>query len=162
MVFIGGTYGVSGLLLIALPFVDNFGLLVTIRCIQSVLLGAFITTDCTIPVVTMGPERSRPFTNALHAMVGLGFLGGTFLVRPFLPADAVAAKNRDEVCQTGNVTLTTEEATSGATSDLSVSESPEVEYLLGIDKIAWPFVITGIWCVLFSLGYVILGVLKNE
>ena len=27
----------------------------------------------------------------------------------------------------------------------------------GLDKIAWPFVIAGIWCIIFSFGYLILG-----
>ena len=35
----------------------------------------------------MGPIKSRPFTFALHSLVGVGFLAGTFLVQPFLPEE---------------------------------------------------------------------------
>ena len=38
-------------------------------------------------VFTMGPIRSRPFTMALHSVIGIGFLAGTFLVKPFLPQE---------------------------------------------------------------------------
>ena len=31
------------------------------------------------------------------------------------------------------------------------------EKLFGIDKIAWPFFISGAWIMVFSLGYAILG-----
>lgn len=31
------------------------------------------------------------------------------------------------------------------------------DLLFGIEKIAWPFIISGAWCVFFSLGYGILG-----
>ena len=98
MTFIGAAIGLNGLIICVLPFLRTFGVLVAVRCAQNVLLGAFITADASIVVYTMGPHKSRPFTNALHAMVGVGFLFGTFLVRPFLPADATAAKDRDEVC----------------------------------------------------------------
>ncbi len=45
-------------------------------------------------VYTMGPVVSRPFTNALHASVGVGFLAATFLVQPFLPEDSKASEDR--------------------------------------------------------------------
>ena len=38
-------------------------------------------------VYTMGPVRSRPFTMAVHSVIGIGFLAGTFLVKPFLPEE---------------------------------------------------------------------------
>ena len=31
------------------------------------------------------------------------------------------------------------------------------DLLMGMDKIAWPFILSGAWCVFFSLGYAILG-----
>ena len=45
----------------------------------------------------MGPIKSRPFTFALHSLVGIGFLGGTFLVRPFLPNDEKNEDNSDKI-----------------------------------------------------------------
>ena len=128
-------------------------MLVTVRCVQNVLLGAYITADASIVVYTMGPHKSRPFTNALHAMVGVGFFGGTFLVRPFLPTDATAAKNRDEVCSvfSGSNSTATTAASAAATDDYGD------ESLWGVQKIAWPFLITGVWSIVCSFGYIVLG-----
>ena len=36
--------------------------------------------------------------------------------------------------------------------------SDENDLLMGIDRIAWPFIISGTWCVFFSLGYAVLGI----
>jgi hypothetical protein len=36
-------------------------------------------------VVIFGPEESRPFTQSVHAFVGVGFVVGSFLATPFLP-----------------------------------------------------------------------------
>ena len=38
-------------------------------------------------VYTMGPIKSRPFTMAVHSVIGVGFLAATFLVKPFLPEE---------------------------------------------------------------------------
>ena len=45
----------------------------------------YIVAFYSLVVYTMGPIRSRPFTMALHSLIGAGFLAGTFLVKPFLP-----------------------------------------------------------------------------
>ena len=127
-------------------------MLVTVRCVQNVLLGAFITADASIVVYTMGPHKSRPFTNALHAMVGVGFLFGTFLVRPFLPTDATAAKTRNDVCIG---TSSNSNSTTAVVVDPDAAE--EDEYLWGVQKIAWPFLITGLWSIVCSFGYIVLG-----
>ena len=154
MTFIGAAIGLSGLIVCVLPFLRTFGVLVAVRCAQNVLLGAFITADASIVVYTMGPHKSRPFTNALHAMVGVGFLFGTFLVRPFLPTDATAAKDRDEVCLG---TTSSPNSTSAAIAVDAPDAVVEEEYLWGVQKIAWPFLITGLWSILCSFGYVVLG-----
>ena len=152
LIFIGATIGLSGLIVCVLPFLRSFGVLVTVRCVQNVLLGAYITADASIVVYTMGPHKSRPFTNALHAMVGVGFFGGTFLVRPFLPTDATAAKTRDEVCLgTGTNSTAAPAAVATAPDDY------EDEYLWGVQKIAWPFLITGVWSIVCCFGYIVLG-----
>jgi hypothetical protein len=38
-------------------------------------------------VFIFGPEESRPFTQSVHAMVGVGFVSGSFLATPFLPQE---------------------------------------------------------------------------
>ncbi len=46
--------------------------------LQNVALGAFITADTSLIVYTLGPIKSRPFTMALHSVIGkiLGWVGG--------------------------------------------------------------------------------------
>ncbi|TRY63094.1 hypothetical protein TCAL_00469 [Tigriopus californicus] len=151
LAFLWITLSLNGVGMLILPFITNFGLLVTVRGLQYGLLGAYITADSSMLVYTMGPIKSRPFTNALHACVGIGFLAATFLVRPFLPSEASALKNKDQVCF-GNGTNVEDPL-------LTVDLQDEDAYLWGIQKIAWPFIISGIWCCVFSLGYLILGFL---
>ena len=56
--------------------------------------GAFTTADESLVVYVLGPVRSRPFTMALHALIGAGFLAATFLVRPFLPSSEVIRSDK--------------------------------------------------------------------
>ena len=53
--------------------------------------GIFVTADSVLLVLALGPKRSQPFINALHFFISIGFLVGTFLVRPFLPDGTRAA-----------------------------------------------------------------------
>ncbi len=145
LAFIGTAMALNGLIMCLLPFTRSFELLVTLRALQFFALGAFITADASMLVYTMGPIKSRPFTNALHAAVGVGFLLGTFIVRPFLPEDSTANQDRDSVCGSPNAT----------TTDDHIHYVPEE--LGGIDKIAWPFLIAGGWSVFSGMGYFILG-----
>ena len=144
MVFLWLTISLNGVGMIILPFLSSFGLLAFIRAAQYGLLGAYITADSSIVVFTMGPIKSRPFTNALHAFIGIGLLAATFLVRPFLPDSASADEDRDAVC-----------FNNGTSSNWS--ESNDRGLMWGVDPVAWPFVIAGLWCCIFSIGYLILG-----
>ena len=62
MAFMSGTMMLTGALMLVLPMTNNFGLLVSARCIQNICLGAYITADTSLVVYTMGPIKSRPFT----------------------------------------------------------------------------------------------------
>ena len=44
--FLCVTMMINGLMMIVLPFLRNFGLLITCRCLQNLALGMFITADC--------------------------------------------------------------------------------------------------------------------
>jgi len=70
MLFLATTMILNGAAMIVLPFVKNFALLVTFRFLQNVALGAFITADSSLIVYTLGPIKSRPFTMALHSVIG--------------------------------------------------------------------------------------------
>ena len=48
-------------------------------------IGGLDTASNSLVLYTLGPARSPPFTASLHAMVGLGFMLGSLVVRPFLP-----------------------------------------------------------------------------
>ena len=37
----------------------------------------------------------------------------------------------------------------------------EGDFILGVDKIAWPYILSGLWCAFFSLGYALLGIIYN-
>ena len=102
----------TGLSTLLMPFMPNLPLLLACRflqvtkclCFASYPLfvtilhllqfagyGIFVTADSVLLVLALGPKRSQPFINALHFFISIGFLVGTFLVRPFLPDGTRAA-----------------------------------------------------------------------
>jgi hypothetical protein len=88
-------------------------------------------------VFTLGPEKSRPFINALHFFISIGFLLGTFLVQPFLPATS------DKVCS--GQTKNNDDETSKAlnVTDAGVVTDAVIPLMQGVQCIAWPFIISG-------------------
>ena len=95
---------------------------------------------------------------AFHALIGAGFLAATFLVRPFLPDN----KNTDieQICGRANQTDSTTTTTSGA---LDMEEEPALSVVSeGIPTIAWPFIISGVWCIVFSFGFLLLAKLPYK
>lgn len=120
LVFLSVTICATGAIMILLPFTSSFAVLVTARLLQILALGAFCTADASLIVSLLGPEKSRPFTMAFHALIGAGFLAATFLVRPFLPDN----KNTDidQICGRAN-------QTDSITSAQDMEESPSWEIL---------------------------------
>merc|ERR1712001_528498 len=84
--------------MLLLPVTSSFAVLVTARLLQILALGAFCTADASLIVYLIGPEKSRPFTMAFHALIGAGFLAATFLVRPFLPSSEM---DTEDICGGG-------------------------------------------------------------
>ena len=41
------------------------------------------------------------------------------------------------------------------------SAGTEEDLILGVDKIAWPYILSGLWCAFFSLCYAVLGIIFN-
>lgn len=165
--FLCVTMMINGLMMIVLPFLRNFGLLITCRCLQNLALGAFITADCSMVVYTLGPIKSRPFTMAVHSVIGIGFLAATFLVKPFLPEEKSQSESTESVCgvEPASITLNASSIDSSPPFTPTVGVSDETkdiiatnETLLGVDKIAWPYIISGVWCAVFSLGYAFLAI----
>ncbi len=160
--YVGGCIALSGVLMAALPFIFNFNLLAVVRITQYFALGSFITADASMIVYTMGPVTSRPFTNALHAFVGVGFFAGTFLVRPFLPEDAAAKKSFEVVCgvnETSGADGTTATNEELPENDEDAGNEYVVEYMWGLQKISWPYIFSGAICLVGFFFYVTLGLL---
>jgi len=146
----------TGLSTLALPFAPNLPLLLLSRFIQFLCYGIFLTGDSILLVFSLGPEKSRPFINTLHFFISIGFLLGTFLVQPFLPG------TREKVCRLGDPLTSTTLVNSSdmkAVDDLGTqhNEPPVIEHLLGVQTIAWPFMLSAGWCVLVSFGFLLLG-----
>jgi len=125
MTFLGLNIAFTGLTCCLLPFLTSFWQLLACRLVQFICQGLYVTADCITVVYTMGPVISRPFTQALHATIGVGFLLSTLLVQPFLPS--LEEHSREAIC------------------DLNVTrkEGTDVDLVEGIE---WPFLISGLWC----------------
>jgi len=83
LLFLSSVMLLTGLATLSLPFMNNMPLLLLARFFQFLSYGLFLTADSILLVFTLGPEKSRPFINALHFFISCGFLLGTFLVQHF-------------------------------------------------------------------------------
>ena len=178
LLFMSAVMFITGLATLCLPFIMNLPLLLIARFIQVVQIfwacvwlvnnvmfifqflgyGLFLTADSIVLVFTLGPEGSRPFMQALHFFVSIGFLTGTFLVQPFLPS------KRELVCMLESKTNTTTDVTPSGSND-EISNQPQEELVIpqlyGIQTICWPFIISGVWCTLVAIGYIVLTLRRS-
>ncbi|XP_040577207.1 sodium-dependent glucose transporter 1A isoform X1 [Lepeophtheirus salmonis] len=145
LVYMGSLMCIAGLSTLVIPFLVNFPTMGLFRFTQCFCIGAFMTADASLIIYTMGPIKSRPFTNAIHAICGVGCFLGTILARPFLPP---SNDDMEDLCGKGN-------------SSDSSGDTPhfEIDSLYGVQSIAWPFLIGGIFTVAASMGYIILATL---
>jgi len=141
----------TGLATLSLPFMTNMPLLLLARFFQFLSYGLFLTADSILLVFTLGPEKSRPFINALHFFISCGFLLGTFLVQPFLPS------MRDQVCTTSSQLTQAVDNTTTPT----IMEEMVIPELYGIQSICWPFILSGCWCLLISVCFLALSLRKS-
>jgi len=121
LVFLWLTICVTGAIMIVLPFTSSFAFLVTARLLQILSLGAFCTADASLIVYLLGPDKSRPFTMAFHALIGAGFLAATFLVRPFLPSNEVV--DIDHICGRSNGTVSEQEEVNEVEDGIDLTQS---------------------------------------
>jgi len=184
LIFMSFVLLLTGVSTILLPFMNNLPLLLLCRffqvsdpnskdvgeCLAShkfLSYGIFITSDSILLVFTLGPERSRPFINALHFFISIGFLLGTFLVQPFLPAssDKVCSSqtqiSKDRELNLTNTQLETTDSTSVISDDDMVDYDPVIPILHGVQSIAWPFIISGVWCIFIAVGFLALTYKKS-
>ena len=98
----------------------------------------------------LGPEKSPPFIHAVNASVGVGFMLGSLIIRPFLPD-----KEEDSsIC--GSVQ---EQMKTNFTSSLFVEDDIHVDDLSPdtVPSIVWPFLIIAVVHVLTGLALIVLG-----
>ena len=105
-------------------------------------LGLFDTADNSLMIFMLGPKTSRPFTQSLHAFVGVGFVVGSFLVQPFLPQEQDDATT---VCP-------------GVNDNSTTTEEFQHTMLGNIPSINWPYIIIGVWHFLTAFGMIALGI----
>merc|ERR1719266_3304787 len=137
MLFLWLTFLGNGGIMISLPFIKNFPGLVFARCLQNIFLGAYITADTSLVVYTMGPIKSRPFTFALHSLVGVGFLAGTFLVKPFLPEEDEQTKGNSHTKAICSVSNYTDIINDTEMTNVEGLDHHNDQILLGVPGIAW-------------------------
>ena len=130
---------ITGVFVIMTPFVYDFPLLIAMVTVYGMGLGLFDTADNSFIVYMLGPTKSRPFTQSLHAFVGVGFILGSFLVQPFLPEENT---NDMAVCPGLNATK---------------HDRYTPTLIGGISSINWPYIIIGIWHFLTATGLLVLG-----
>ena len=59
----------------------SFPVLLAFVTVFGMSLGLFDTADNSLMVYIFGPVKSRPFTQSVHAFVGVGFVLGSVLVQ---------------------------------------------------------------------------------
>jgi len=133
------------------PWISTFFLLLMTIMIAGIFLGCLDTASNSLVIFMLGPERSPPFTQSLHAMVALGFMLGSLLVTPFLPGDQKA--DHGKVC---NIAANNDTgAVSGGNYTLDLAEADKLPNLI------WPFTIIAainVFCALSYLCLVIFGI----
>jgi len=151
LIFLGVAQIVTGLLVVLVPLASSFPLLILLVTLFGMSLGCFDTADNSLMVYTMGPVKSRPFTQSLHACVGVGFVLGSLLVQPFLP---VSNTGSSDVCLSGNSSTSISNFT-----DTPLHEFVDTEDSLGdpTSPLRWPYLMIGAWLVVTGLGLMALG-----
>ena len=132
----------TGIFIIITPFIYNFPLLIVMVTIYGLGLGLFDTADNSLIVYMLGPKESRPFTQSLHAFVGVGFILSSVLVQPFLPQNQEESKT---VCPG----MDDQNSTGGLDYDPRMMGN--------IPSINWPYIIIGIWHFVAAAGLLFLG-----
>jgi len=152
LVFLAVCVAFTGLFIALVPWTHSFQLLLTYVLLAGVFIGSLDTASNSLVLFMLGPDRSRPYTQSLHAFVGMGFVLGSLIVRPFLPEKEDSSSVCDgfefstDIIVTNNVTHYTL-----ATDTTRVQESGHDD--TGFPLIAWPFLIISIVHVLTAFGY---------
>jgi len=139
MMFLAIAEIITGIFVICTPLAGSFPVLIGIVTIFGMSLGLFDTADNSLMVYMFGPKKSRPFTQSVHAFVGVGFVFGSLMVQPFLPE---TNEGDSSVCP-------------GEGDHVTVEYTYKI--IGGLPSINWPFIIIGAWHFLTAAGMIFLG-----
>ena len=99
----------------------------------------------------LGPEKSAPYIQALNAFVGVGFMFGSLIIRPFLPEQ----QKEGSVCGSKEEQMLTNVSFAAEVNEVESTSSDE---LLGtVTALVWPFLIIALVHILTGLAFIILG-----
>ena len=99
----------------------------------------------------LGPEKSAPYIQALNAFVGVGFMFGSLIIRPFLPEQT----EDSTVCGSKKGQMLTN--VSFAVDANEVESTPSDELLGTVPALVWPFLIIAMVHILTGLAFIIIG-----
>ena len=109
-------------------------------------IGSFDTASNSLVLYMLGPDRSPPFTQSLHAMVGLGFMMGSLVIRPFLPEEN---EETGTVCHQSILNESVTQISNSSTEEnLDIQELP---------NLIWPYGIVSIIHIVCSTAFLCLS-----
>ena len=117
--------------------------------LAGMFLGCLDTASNSLVVWMLGPDRSPPFTQSLHAMVALGFVLGSLIVRPFLPDTKQEDGRICERLNHDNLSLISD-SQDGATAVQQDNLQLDAQSIL---PLGWPFFIICFIHTITALGY---------
>jgi len=145
MAFLATAEVITGAFVFLTPWASSFPVLLAFVTVFGMSLGLFDTADNSLMVYIFGPVKSRPFTQSVHAFVGVGFVLGSVLVQPFLPESNSGDASVCPGDSAGNGTESTSDA---------LEAMPTMG---GLPSIYWPFIAIGIWHFVTAAGKLMLG-----
>jgi len=151
LAFLGSCLFVSGAFGFLVPFVSNFYLILPVLLATGITIGSFNTANNSLVIYMMGPKRSPPYIQSLHAFNSAGIVFVSLLVRPFFPSGKGSCGLTEEANST--VLLQSPLEYSNRTI-LDGSEPAAVSD--EVPSLAWPFIICSAIHLLPALGFLLM------
>jgi len=146
MAFLAAAEVITGAFVFLTPWATSFPVLLAFVTVFGMSLGLFDTADNSLMVYIFGPVKSRPFTQSVHAFVGVGFVLGSVLVQPFLPKS-----------NSGDASVCPGTSAGNGTESTSSDGLEAMPVMAGLPSIYWPFIAIGIWHFVTAAGKLVLG-----
>jgi len=168
LAFLGSCLVVSGAFFFLVPFIYNFYLILPVLLATGITIGSFNTANNSLVVYMMGPKKSPPYTQSLHAFTSAGIVFVSLLVRPFFPsADGRRACGLE---QESNFTLPggTNQTLLGQSnqtlldgSDQTVSDGSTLTLNSDdVPSLGWPFIICSGIHLIPAIGFLMIVIIR--